>query len=96
MRRASTDALGRTSPLSFLPQSLIYAGAILADNGTTLASYGVPPVGGGGREVEAGRGARSADPLRPFLPPAQGCQALVAIETARLTAPHDADSPFWD
>lgn len=46
--------------------------------------------------MEAGRGARSADPLRPFLPPAQGCQALVAIETARLTAPHDADSPFWD
>lgn len=84
-------------PLSPIPppnQTLIYAGQAL-DNDKRLADYGVPPVRVGEGVWQARRSASLS--LSPSsLPPAQGCQALIAIETARLTAPHDADSPFWD
>ena len=36
------------------------------------------------------------DPLPSLTTLHQGCQALVAIETARLSNPPDPDSPFWN
>ena len=78
-------------------QTLIYAGQPMA-NDKKLAEYRVPPV----REREKGGGGSRQFFFCVFwfTPPpplsSQGCQALIAIETARLTAPHDPDSPFWD
>lgn len=79
-------------------QTLIYAGQPL-DNDKQLADYGVPPVRACmcvcfGRDAAAAALLLS-HPSPPFPSLPQGCQALIAIETARLTAPHDADSPFW-
>jgi hypothetical protein len=88
--------------------TLVYAGRAIPD-GARLADCGVPPVSERGamgeREGEGWEGW-SANPrlsrtplvfhLFPSSSHTQGCQALIAIETARLEGPPSPTSPYWD
>ena len=77
--------------------SLVYAGRVIPD-GARLGDAGVPPVRGRGEE-EGGGVSRHAHRFSTFLVSLsfpQGCQALIAVEAARLNSPPSPTSPYWD
>lgn len=103
-RRSPPPPSTRPLPTGPADYSLVYAGRLIPDD-STLGSCGVPPVKDYREKTGvvpfflSRRAARAAFnlSLNPLsLSSSQGCQALIAIETARLGRPPSPTSPYWD